>query len=309
MDILNASLPLPEALRHNVLALGNFDGFHAGHQAVVARARAMAGGERPLIVASFDPHPVRFFAPEAAPFRLTSLAQRAALFAQAGASHMLVFPFNAALAQVTAQAFIEEWLLARAGASGIVTGEDFTFGAKRTGSVQTLRDYAHTHALQVEAVAPVCDAGGIISSSRIREYVQAGEPQAAAALLTRPFAIEGIVIAGAQLGRTLGYPTANILLGDYIRPRYGIYAVRARLADGRCINGAANIGIRPSFAPPQELLEVFLFDFNEDLYGQTLQVELLYYIRPEAKFDTLAALQSAMEQDCILAHKALSNSA
>jgi riboflavin kinase / FMN adenylyltransferase len=144
----------------------------------------------------------------------------------------------------------------------------------------------------------VRESGEVISSSRIREALQAGDCVTATRLLTRPFAIEGVVQHGDKNGRLLGYPTANIDLGNYLRPRYGIYAVRGRLADGRILNGAANLGIRPQFDPPKELLEPFFFDFDEDLYGQVIEVELHAFIRPEAKFDSLEALTTQMEKDC-----------
>jgi riboflavin kinase / FMN adenylyltransferase len=295
------------ALRGGVVALGNFDGFHLGHQAVVGRAVALAKARgAPAIVATFDPHPVRHFKPDAAPFRLTTLDQRERLFASAGADAMLVFDFNAELAAVSASDFVTDWLVARTGACGVVTGEDFTFGKGRGGNTQVLAEIGAAHGLTVEAVGPVSESGEVISSSRIREALQAGDCATATHLLTRPFAIEGVVQHGDKRGRTIGYPTANIDLGSYLRPRYGIYAVRGRLSDGRVLNGAANLGIRPQFDPPKELLEPFFFDFNEDLYGQTIEVELHAFIRPEARFDGLDALTAQMDKDCEVARDLLS---
>jgi riboflavin kinase / FMN adenylyltransferase len=295
------------ALRGGVVALGNFDGFHLGHQAVVGRAVALAKARgAPAIVATFDPHPIRHFRPDAAPFRLTTLDQRQRFFAAAGADAMLVFKFNAELANVTASDFVTDWMIAQAGASGVVTGEDFTFGKARGGNTQVLAEIGAAHGLTVEAVGPVSEGGDVISSSRIREALQAGDCATATRLLTRPFAIGGVVQHGDKNGRLLGYPTANIDLGSYLRPHYGIYAVRGRLADGRILNGAANLGIRPQFDPPKELLEPFFFDFNEDLYGQTIEVELHAFIRPEAKFDSLDALTKQMEKDCAEARRILS---
>lgn len=299
MERLTCDQPVPDALRGGVVALGNFDGFHRGHQAVVgaAIAHGRATG-RPVLVASFDPHPVRFFRPDAAPFRLTTLDQRAALFAEAGADAMLVFNFNETLAKVSAEAFITDWLIGRAGAAHVVTGEDFTFGQGRSGNVAVLTEIGARHGLSCEAIAPVSDAGGPISSSRIREALIAGDCEEAARLLTRPFRIAGPVQHGDKLGRTIGFPTANIAMGAYLRPRYGIYAMRARLPDGRVVDGAANLGIRPTFDPPKELLEAYLFDFAESLYDQTIEVELISFLRPEAKFDSLDALMEQMQADC-----------
>jgi riboflavin kinase/FMN adenylyltransferase len=292
------------------MALGNFDGFHGGHQAVVKRARDWAKAEgRPFIIATFDPHPVRLFRPDAPFFRLTSLNQREHLFAQAGADAMLVFAFDHALAALDAEAFMR-LLVDHIGAVGVVTGQDFTFGAGRSGTVAVLAEQGPSLGLRSEAVVPVLDAGGhVISSSRIRDALKAGDCAAARVLLTRPFAIEGEVVHGAKLGRTIGFPTANIILGHYLRPAYGIYAVRARLADGRMVDGAANLGIRPTFDPPVELLETTLFDFNEDLYGQRIEVELIEYLRPEAKFDGIEPLVAQMQLDCQRARQILAGDA
>jgi riboflavin kinase/FMN adenylyltransferase len=285
-------------LRGGVIALGNFDGFHAGHQAVVGRAVRHARDEgRPAIVATFDPHPVRFFKPDVPAFRLTTLDQRQELFAAAGADAMLVLPFDAALAGTTAEDFITELLLDRYGAAGVVTGSDFVFGKGRGGDVVTLADHARRLGFFTEMVAPVED-DAVISSSRIREALHAGDCATAARLLTRPFTVRGTVEHGDKNGRLLGFPTANIDMGNYLRPRYGIYAVTGRLPDGRELKGAANLGIRPSFDPPKELLEPHFFDFAEDLYGQDIDVAFHAFIRPEAKYDSMDALMAQIGKDC-----------
>ncbi len=299
---LSARDLMPDALRGGIVALGNFDGFHQGHQAVAgaAIAQARAAG-RPAIIATFDPHPVRYFVPGAAPFRLTTLDQRQRLFADAGADAMLVFDFDAQLAATTAEDFIAKLLVERLGIAGVVTGEDFTFGKGRGGNIQVLRDVGAAHGLGCTAMGPVSDGDGVISSSRIREALLAGDCATATRLLTRPFAVEGIVQHGDKNGRLLGFPTANIDMGNYLRPRYGIYAVKGRLADGRVLYGAANLGIRPSFDPPKELLEPHFFDFCEDLYEQTIEVEFHAFIRGEAKFDSMDALMAQMQADCDVA--------
>lgn len=296
---LSGEARVSDAFRGGIVALGNFDGFHRGHQAVVGAAVARARAEgRPALVATFDPHPVRYFRPDAPPFRLTTLDQREALFAAAGADAMVVFAFDAVLASLTAEAFARERLADYIGAAGVVTGEDFTFGRAKSGNVAVLATLGEALGFTAQAVAPVADGGEPVSSSRIREALREGRPREAAALLTRPFAIRAVVEHGAKLGRTIGYPTANLTLGTYLRPAYGIYAVRARLDDGRVVAGAANLGIRPSFDPPVELLETYLFDFAGDLYGRMLEVELIEYLRPEAKFDGLEALSAQMALDC-----------
>ena len=295
------------ALRGGIVALGNFDGFHLGHQAVVGRSVDLAkAAGRPAIVATFDPHPVRHFRPDTPPFRLTTLDQRQRLFAAAGADAMLVFHFDGTLANISAEDFITDWLITRTGAAGVVTGEDFTFGRGRGGNTEVLADVGRAHGLIVETVGPVTEGGETVSSSRIREALQVGDCTTATRLLTRPFAIEGAVQHGDKNGRILGFPTANIDMGNYLRPRYGVYAVRCLLPDRHVLNGAANLGIRPQFTPPKELLEPFFFDFSGDLYGQTLEVELIAHIRDEAKFDSLDALKAQMEQDCAAAKSILS---
>ena len=298
--------PVPEGLRGAVVALGNFDGFHLGHQAVVREAVEWARGEgRPAIVATFDPHPVRHFAPHVPPFRLTSLDQREELFAAAGADAMLVFHFDTALAETAAEDFVRRLLGEQIGAAGVVTGEDFTFGKGRGGNVAVLREVGEAAGIAHRAVGPVIDGGRPVSSSRIRDALKAGECEEAARLLTRPFAVRAEVIHGDKRGREIGYPTANMELGSYLRPRFGIYAVTGRLADGTSLKGAANVGVRPMFDPPRELLEPHFFDFSGDLYGQEIEVALRHFLRAEAKFDSVEALQAQMAEDCERARELL----
>ena len=307
MRFLDHREPLPAPLRGAIVALGNFDGFHQGHQAVAGEAIAWARAEgRPAIVATFDPHPVRFFRPEIAPFRLTTLEQRQELYLAAGATAMLVFHFDAALAGTTAEQFVRGILGGRLGAAGVVTGEDFTFGKGRGGNIEVLRTVGAEAGIITRTVGPVMDAGTPVSSSRVRDALRAGDPQEAARLLTRPFAIRGVVEHGDKRGRTIGYPTANLAIENYLRPRYGIYAVTGRvLASGEVLKGAANIGVRPQFDPPKELLEPHFFDFSGDLYGQEIEIAFHHFLRPEAKFDSLDALVEQMDKDCARARELL----
>jgi riboflavin kinase/FMN adenylyltransferase len=298
MERLDGGSAVPERLRGGIVALGNFDGFHVGHQAVVGRAveRARAEG-RPTLVATFDPHPLRFFRPDAPPFRLTSMDQRARLFAGAGVDGMFAFRFDSGFAAVTAPEFVTDWLVRRIGAAGVATGQDFTFGKDRGGDVALLRELGEANGLSVDTIAPVSDSEGTISSTRIREALRAGDCATAARLLTRPFAIEGLVEHGDKRGRTLGFPTANIALANYLRPRFGIYAVRGVLDDGRRLDGCASLGVRPTFEPARELLEPFFFDFDGELYGRRIEVELIAFLRPEARFEDLEALKAQMAAD------------
>jgi riboflavin kinase/FMN adenylyltransferase len=298
MQRLTLAGGIPEDLKGSIVALGNFDGFHLGHQAVVGRAIARAFHERrPVIAATFDPHPVAFFRPQLPPFRLTSLDQREALFAHAGADSMLVFEFNAELASMDADAFVADVLARQIGAAGVITGDDFSFGKGRSGDVALLRQVGEQHGVAAEAVPQVLLDGERISSGRIREALVAGDLGFATRMLSRDYAIEGVVERGDARGRELGYPTANLKLGDYQRPKYGIYAVRVTLDDGSEHPGVASLGVRPTFDPPQELLEAHLFDFYGDLYGRKIEVALHGFIRDEQKFDSADALVEEMRRD------------
>ena len=297
---------IPDNLKGSIVALGNFDGFHLGHQAVVGRAVQRAFHERrPAIVATFDPHPVTYFKPDVPPFRLTTLDQREHLFANAGADAMLVFEFNEKLRETSAEEFVS-WLLAgKIGAAGVVTGDDFSFGKGRGGNVETLKTLGGYSGIIAESVAPVLVDGVRVSSGKVREALIAGDVGHATHLLSRDFTIEGMVQRGDQRGRELGYPTANLALGDYQRPKYGIYAVRVTLDDGSEYPGVASLGVRPTFDPPQELLEAHLFGFDGDLYGRKVEVALHEYIREEKKFDGIEPLITHMKEDEAQARKLL----
>ena len=298
MERLTLASGIPETLKGSILALGNFDGFHLGHQAVVSRAVARAFHERrPVIVATFDPHPVRFFKPDVPPFRLTTLDQRQALFAHAGADAMLVFEFGAELASMDADDFVAKVLAGQIGAAGVITGDDFSFGKGRTGDAALLAKVGAEHGITAEAVLQVVLDGERISSGRIREALVAGDTGTATHMLSRDFAIEGIVERGDARGRELGYPTVNLGLGDYQRPKYGIYAARVTLEDESEHPGVASLGVRPTFEPAKELLEAHLFDFDGDLYGQRIEIALHAYMREEKRFDGIEPLIAQMRED------------
>jgi riboflavin kinase/FMN adenylyltransferase len=298
MEIVRGDCRVGPALSGGALALGNFDGVHRGHQAVIGAAIAWARAHgRPALVASFDPHPSRFFRPDAPPFALTTPAQKLAHFAALGVDGAVLIPFDAALAGLSAEAFAREWLRERLQVSHVVTGEDFTFGKGRSGNAANLADLGAGLGFSAEAIRPVSQGEGAISSTRIREALRAGDMPAATALLSRPFAIAMPVLHGDKLGRTIGVPTANQALGDYLRPRYGVYAVRVRLPDGSTRPGVANLGIRPMFDPPKELLETWIFDWSGDLYGETIEVELVSFLRDEMKLDGLDALKAQIARD------------
>jgi riboflavin kinase / FMN adenylyltransferase len=298
MQRLTLAGGIPESLKGSIVALGNFDGFHLGHQAVVGRAVARAFHERrPVLVATFDPHPVRYFKPDLPPFRLTTLDQRERLFAQAGADAMLVFEFGKELASMDAEQFIADVLARQIGAAGVITGDDFSFGKGRSGDPALLARLGTEHGIAADAVPQVLLNGERISSGRIREALVAGDTGTATRMLSRDFAIEGVVQGGDRRGRELGYRTANLALGRYLRPRYGIYAVRVGLDDGSEHPGVASLGVRPTFDPPQELLEAHLIDFDGDLYGRKIEVALHGFIREERKFESIDALVEEMRND------------
>lgn len=313
MKIVGGSCDLPADLRGGALALGNFDGVHRGHQAVIRAAIEIAHAEgRPALVATFDPHPSRFFRPDTPPFALTTTAQKLDLFAGLGLDAAVVIPFDAELAGLSAEAFARSWLAGRLALSHVVTGQDFTFGKGRAGTASVLAELGARLGFTSHALAPVkadhaAGAGGEgpISSTRVRAALQAGDMPLATRLLSRPFTVAMPVVHGDKLGRTIGVPTANQELGDYVRPRYGVYAVRVRLPDGAWRTGVANLGIRPMFTPPREMLETWIFDWSGDLYGQILHVELVHFLRPEMKLDGLDALQAQIAQDAEAARRLL----
>lgn len=307
MELITGQQPLPDHLAGGVAALGNFDGFHPGHQAVVRQAGLLAndcGG--PLLVITFDPHPARFFKPDQPPFQLTSISERARLMEAFGVDALVVLPFDAQLARLSPEDFFQQVLVERLHLRGVVSGYDFTFGKGRSGTTETLRQLADQQGMASAIVPPVSVEGDeAVSSTLVRRKLADGDVALAARLLGRWWGIEGTVEGGDQRGRTIGFPTANVSLGDYARPRYGVYAVRVFLPDGQMVEGVANIGIRPTFSPPRELLEVHLFDFSGDLYGARVRVELIEFIRPEMRFDGLDALKMQIGSDCATALKIL----
>jgi riboflavin kinase/FMN adenylyltransferase len=288
---------MPAAWQGGVVALGNFDGVHRGHQALLAEAgrQAKALGV-PLVALTFEPHPRGFFVPDTGPFRLTLPSAKRRLLAHYGVEAVLAQRFDAAFAALPADAFIADVLLKGLGARHVVCGYDFTFGARRGGNVERLRAEGATRVFGVTVLEPVMREGEIYSSTRIREALRAGMAREAAELLGHPWEIEGTVELGDQRGRTIGYPTANVALGQHLRPRFGVYAVRAYV-EGTWRDAVANLGKRPTFGKLQENFEVHLFDFAGDLYGQTLRASLIDFIRPEMKFAGLDQLKAQIASD------------
>ncbi len=303
MKIFHDWRGLPVDARGASVALGNFDGVHLGHAAVLRAAHA-ARPHAPRAVLTFEPHPREFFRPQDPPFRLTLAAERAAALAALGVDILYELRFDAALSYLSAEAFIAEVLHEGIGAVHLASGADFAFGHRRGGDVPLLAARAEALGMGLSIVPALTDAQGPISSSRIRRLLQDGYPERAAALLGRPYSIRGEVMHGDARGRTVGFPTANIPLGRHLEPARGVYAVTARLGVAE-VKGVANIGLRPSFGGTETRLEAHFFDFSADLYGQELTVALHHFLREERKFERFDALKEQITADAAAARALL----
>ncbi len=288
-------------------AIGNFDGVHLGHQAVIDLARRSAPGA-PLGVMTFEPHPREYFAPDAPPFRLMSAETRAARLEKLGVERLYQLNFNTALASLTPEEFSRRVICEGFGLVNVVVGSDFCFGKARAGNVEMLQRFGAEMGFGV-TVADLLETGGVqVSSTAIREALNEGRPRDAAALLGHWHRIDGEVIGGEQRGRVLGYPTANMSIDGLHPPHFGVYAVLVEVRDGPhkgSYHGAASIGVRPMFNGEKPNIETFIFDFTGDLYGATLSVGLVDYLRPELKFDGIEALITQMDADCAKAREIL----
>jgi riboflavin kinase/FMN adenylyltransferase len=295
--------------RGAVLAMGNFDGLHLGHATLIGNAckRARAGGV-PAGVLTFEPHPRAVFMPEGEPFRLTPFRVKEREIARLGVELLFVQHFDAAFARRSAESFIEEVMVGAIGLSHIVVGHDCTFGNRRRGTPEMLQDAGAKFGFGVTVVEPVRERprggeGPVYSSTHIRELLKSGKPREAARQLGRFWEIDGRVAVGDRRGRTIGFPTANLGLGEYLRPAFGVYAVRVcgdgpdDPLGGRTVDGVANIGLRPTVGTPEPRLETHLFDTDTDLYGRHLRVSLIEFIRPEKKFSGLDALKAQIAED------------
>jgi riboflavin kinase/FMN adenylyltransferase len=295
MKIFDHWRVLPPAARGASVALGNFDGVHLGHAAVL-RAAHVARPDALRAVLTFEPHPREFFRPQDPPFRLTLAAERAAALAALGVDILYQIPFDAAFSHLSAEAFITEVLHKGLGAAQLTCGADFAFGHRRGGNVVLLAARAEVLGIGLTIVPPVTDAEGPISSSRIRRLLQDGYPERAAQLLGRPCCIRGEVTHGDARGRTIGFPTANIQLGRHLEPQRGVYAITALIGE-QTVCGVANIGQRPTVGGTESRLEAHFFDFSGDLYGQELAVCLHHFIREERKFPSFDALKVQILED------------
>ena len=301
---------LPADARGAAVAIGNFDGVHPGHQTVIHEAGLIAGDMcRPWAVLPFEPHPRAFFTPGSEPFRLTPFRSKARRIAELGADLLIVQRFDKAFSSLPAEDFVNTVLVDGLGAGHVVSGYDFVFGHKRGGNCELLLAMGAKKGFGFTAVNAQTDSSGeAYSSTRVRERLGDADPRGAAAILGRDFEIEGRVARGEARGKSIGFPTANIPLGAYLRPALGVYAVRAMIEQENgeiWLDGVANIGVRPTFGSDGVVLEVFLFDFDDDLYGKRLRVRLVDFLRPEKKFDGVDDLKAQIAQDSAKAQKIL----
>ena len=296
---LGSVADVPADLRGAVVAVGNFDGVHRGHQAVLEQARTIAAAEgRPLVCLTFEPHPRSVFRPDQPVARLTPAPMKARLLEMLGFDAVVEQGFTREFAGLAPEAFVETVLVEAMGAHHVVAGFDFHYGAKRGGTPETLAEAGRMHGFGATLVPAFVDEGGeTVSSSRIRDRLGEGAVAEAAGLLGYRWTIAGEVVGGARLGRTLGYPTANMVIEPDSLLKHGIYAVRLRRADGTLHDGVASFGRRPTFDNGAALFETFLFDFSGDLYGETVSVSLFGFLRGEERFDGAEALIAQMDRD------------
>ena len=302
---------VPAACRGAVVAIGNFDGVHRGHRALIGEAKAQADARgAPLAVLSFEPHPQEYFRPSPESFRLTPLRTKARLLADLGVDALFALTFDGDMARRSPEDFVQNVLIAGLGISGVVVGHDFEFGQKRAGNLATLSLLGEKQGFTVTAFDTVTASGDEkISSTLIRQLLKQAKPEEAARLLGHAWAVEARVEHGDARGRKMGFPTANMHLGHCLAPAFGVYAVRVAILEGDRVvarhDGVANYGIRPMYQVQVPLLETHLFDFDGDLYGKYLSVELIRYIRPEAKFPSLDALIAQIAADAAKAREIL----
>ncbi|TMV64750.1 bifunctional riboflavin kinase/FAD synthetase [Thioclava sp. BHET1] len=308
MQVLTHWTGLSAADRGATVAMGNFDGVHLGHQAVIGLAAARRSAAHPLGIITFEPHPREFFAPSAPPFRLMNTDARRHRMQKLGVEKLYQLPFTADLAALTPRAFAETVLHRGLGVSHVVVGADFCFGRKRAGNAEDLRAFGAEFGFDVTIADLVAEGEEQISSTSIRLALSEGRPRDAARMLGHWHRIDGPVLHGEKRGRELGFPTANMAVSGLHLPAFGVYAVKVDVLTGPhagSYNGAASLGVRPMFGENLPNLETYLFDFTGDLYGAELSVALIDYLRPELKFDGLPALIAQMDADCAKARRIL----
>ena len=313
MIIINSNKPAKPSTQSSVIALGNFDGVHLGHQAVIEKAVQIAQNlKAPAVVLTFEPHPKAFFLNQKSAFRITPSEDKSLLIERMGVDFLFQQKFDKSFAGKTARAFVNDYLVKMLDAKHVVIGYDFVFGQGRQGDAEFLKKHGLINGFDVTRVDEIkgCN-GNIISSTKIRQYLSNGECLEAHNLLGRYWEIIAKVERGAQRGRTIGFPTANLPIGEYMHPRRGVYAVQVGINNKLTTSwhqGIANFGVRPTFDDTGVLLEIHLLGFSGDLYGKKLRIAFIEFIRPEQKFDGIESLKSQLSKDCIKAKRILETS-
>lgn len=306
MHVIQSHKHVPQEYRGASVAIGNFDGVHRGHRALIREAKAEARAKRvPSAVMVFEPHPREFFQPDEVQFRLTTLKRKLAIFEKLGVDLVFVEPFDAELAGLPAEAFIERVLVAGLGATHVVIGYDFYFGHKRGGNPELMVRAGEELGFGVTVMPPIAEDGEVFSSSAVRLHLAQGDVKGVTHMLGEPWRVSGKVIGGAKRGTGMGFPTANLPMPKGTTLGHGIYAVRAHL-DGMAHDAAAYLGTRPTFDDGQPVLEVFLFDFNGDIYGREIEIEFVDFIRGDRRFRSVEELVAQMEADIAQAKAVLS---
>jgi riboflavin kinase/FMN adenylyltransferase len=308
MEIHRSPDQVPEVSSGTAVTIGNFDGVHLGHQQVMGQlvAAARSRGLVPVVVV-FEPHPREFFTPHQAPTRLTTLREKVEALRRCGVENVTCLRFNRTLAAVEAPDFVQRFLVQKLRARIVIVGSDFRFGHRRVGDLSLLRLLGATHGYEVMETETFLFDGRRVSSSWVRELLAAGEVEAANQLLGRTFSLTGRVVLGAQIGRTLGFPTANIDMENRAPPLRGVFAVQVEGLRPHLVNGVANLGTRPVFAGQRLVLEVFLFDWNDDIYGRRISVHFRRFLRPERNFESVQALCVQMALDSAQARAILAS--
>ena len=299
---------IPEEAQKCVLMIGNFDGVHLGHRALIEKAHNLAAKtQKPLGILTFEPHPLQFFHPETKSFRLTLLPMKKRLLQELGINHLFVINFNKKFSLMDGNEFIENILVQRLKTQHLVVGENFTFGWKRSGTITSLKNAAADKKFKLSIIKPVLSTQKqTCSSTVIRKLLQDGNLHEAEKLLGWTWQIEAPVVSGDKRGHDLGYPTANQNIPEYVHIPYGVYAVRVQIeGDSLWRNGVANFGIRPMFKTPQPIFETFIFDFTRDIYGKMMRVQPVQALRPERSFQDINTLIAQMKEDCITAKAVL----
>ncbi|MDB2415235.1 bifunctional riboflavin kinase/FAD synthetase [Rickettsiales bacterium] len=298
MEIIFDYQNIPEKAKKSVAALGNFDGFHKGHKTIIDNCHNIARAKNtPTSIITFEPHPVSLFKPDSEPFRITTFEQKAALIEKCGVDYLFCMKFDKGFSNISADDFIEKILIGDLDVSHVVIGYDFIFGHNRQGNAEFLKERLDAHNIGFSQLEAIGSSDITYSSSKVREYIKVGDLSKVRQILGHNFKISGKIIKGDQRGRQIGFPTANIELGSYVRPARGVYAIKVEI-EGNLHIGVANFGIRPSFDGNKELLEVHIFDFSEDIYGIDIEVELVDYIREEKRFENIESLISKIKEDC-----------